>query len=74
MKQKLTLFVLALLCSIGMWAATPSESAYPKIGRTYYITVNNGTTKWYIYNDAGTLKSTTTAPYEMQRYKKTCSE
>ncbi|MBO4612558.1 MAG: hypothetical protein J5671_05235 [Bacteroidaceae bacterium] len=61
--KKLLLLLFTLFTSLsGAWAVSPNASAYPKIGRTYYLTVSKDATKRYIYNDGGTLKSTTTAP------------
>ena len=43
MKTKLILFILTLLCSMGIWAATPNILAYPEPGKIYYIAGYNET-------------------------------
>ena len=54
--KKLLLLLFTLFTSLsGAWAVSPNASAYPKIGRTYYLTVSKDATKRYIYNDGGTF-------------------
>lgn len=53
MKQKLTLLILALVTSLGVWATSPAEGAYPVEGKTYYLFANkyNSTDRYYLYWD-----------------------
>ena len=58
MKQKLTLLLIALVTSMGAWAATPNILALPQPGKIYYISGYNeaqGKTA-YLWADGTALK------------------
>ncbi len=74
MKKKLSLLFLALVATIGAWAASPATGAYPVEGKTYYFYANqyNSTNRYYIYwdNANSVLKHTTANIKENSDYYK----
>ena len=75
MKTKLILFILSLLCSVGMWAATPAAGAYPVVGKTYYLyALQKDKSRSYLYNDDGTLKVSNGSKTNADKYKWTVTK